>query len=189
MARRTLGLVDWAAIAAASAMPLVVAAQTAEPEVYSLDGSVTVEQAVDDNIYGTANNRESDFVTRVMPRLEAKMETEALTARAIANAEYGRFASHDDEDYLDAEIGADATLRFVDGLSAFANMPGTTKTATAPTTCRASARPNTAASAAGPGSRPWSAPTPPGSASTSTSSISTTWTARPARSTTITATA
>lgn len=122
MARRTLGLVDWAAIAAASAMPLVVAAQTAEPEVYSLDGSVTVEQAVDDNIYGTANNRESDFITRVMPRLEAKMETEALTARAIANAEYGRFASHDDEDYLDAEIGADATLRFVDGLSAFAGI-------------------------------------------------------------------
>jgi hypothetical protein len=102
-------LVDWAAIAA----------QMAAPQIYSVDGTVTVEQALDGNIYGAANDRKSDFITHISPRRQDKMQTKTFTGHALGSAKYGRYASHHDKDYLDGEIGADAVLCFFDGVSAF----------------------------------------------------------------------
>lgn len=103
-----LGAVAWAVV---QVLWLTTAthAQDADTDV-TFDASIAFEEEYRDNIFSTTNNTESDLITRVAPRAELGVTGEGFDVRLLGSLEAAHYADFEDEDYLDAQVGASGTF-------------------------------------------------------------------------------
>lgn len=93
---------------------------TASP--VEVDAGVTVSEQFTDNVFLTANDRRSDFVTLVAPWMTLSYRAEDFRLNLEARAEFARFAEYSNEDYDDYYLGAEALFRVNENVFAFAGL-------------------------------------------------------------------
>ncbi len=63
--------------------------------------NIAVGETYNDNIFATATDKKSDFITTISPSVLLRSNWSNHEVHALAEADIGRYASHDDEDYKD----------------------------------------------------------------------------------------
>ncbi len=114
----TLAFTQWAA--ADSENTLVLSTQDANP--VKIDAGVSVSEQFTDNVFLTANDRRSDFVTVLEPWVALSLSRQDFRLNLEAAAEVGRFADNSSEDYNDYFLGAEARYRINGNLFAFGGL-------------------------------------------------------------------
>lgn len=111
-------------LAAVVALPIAAAsAQTAAPDAgpdtgdaYTPRGArlggflfypkLTVTETYDDNIFKAETGEKDDFITQISPNLSLRSDWNRHALRFDANADVGRYADSDDDDYEDYDLRA-----------------------------------------------------------------------------------
>nr|WP_253196017.1 outer membrane beta-barrel protein [Roseovarius sp. PS-C2] len=99
---------------------LSVSAQDSVP--YEFDAGATLSEQYTDNVFLTANDRRSDFVTLFAPWMGLSYRAEDFRLNLEASAEIARFADYSNEDYEDYFLGAEAQYRISDTVFAFGGL-------------------------------------------------------------------
>lgn len=89
---------------------------------WTWDGGISAGLGVDSNVFGTTNVPEHDAIFTLAPRASLSMDREGSSVSVFAEAEIGRYARFDDEDYVDGEIGIKADHRLVEDLRVFGGL-------------------------------------------------------------------
>lgn len=95
---------------------------TQDQSAVQFDAGVTVSGEYTDNVFLTANDRRSDFVTVVAPWVGLSYRLEDFRLNVEASAEIGRFADNPSEDYEDFFLGTEAQYRISERLFAFGGL-------------------------------------------------------------------
>src|SRR5207245_11593673 len=83
---------------------------TAQPDLYA-NGTLSLAGVRDDNLFFTAESRQSDLITRLTPRFEAGSRWERLSLSGRWSLDAERFAEHPDLDTNRARESAAFDLR------------------------------------------------------------------------------
>ena len=86
------------------------------------DAGITVSEYFTDNVFLTANDRRSDFVTLFAPWVGLSYRAEDFRLNLEASAEVARFSKNSREDYEDYFLGAEARYRISDSVFVFGGM-------------------------------------------------------------------
>lgn len=86
---------------------------------FEFDAGIAVSEYFTDNVFLTANDRRSDFVTVFAPWIGLSYRAEDFRLNLEANAEVARFSKNSREDYEDYFLGAEARYRINDSVFAF----------------------------------------------------------------------
>lgn len=89
---------------------------------YEFGAGVAVSEFYTDNVFLTANDRRSDFVTVFAPWLGLSYRAEDFRLNLEASAEIARFADYSSEDYEDYSFGAEARYRINENVFAFGGL-------------------------------------------------------------------
>ncbi|SHL38157.1 uncharacterized protein, PEP-CTERM system associated [Roseovarius marisflavi] len=86
------------------------------------DAGVSVSEQFTDNVFLTANDRRSDFITVIEPWISLALRRQDFRLNLDASAEFGRFADYSSEDFNDYFLGAQARYRINDSVFAFGGL-------------------------------------------------------------------
>ncbi|MCD1625701.1 outer membrane beta-barrel protein [Seohaeicola saemankumensis] len=89
---------------------------------YEFDAGVTVSVQATDNVFLTANDRRSDFVTVVSPWMGLSYRAEDFRLNLEASSAIARFAEYGQEDYEDYFLGAEAQYRVNENVFVFGGL-------------------------------------------------------------------
>jgi hypothetical protein len=89
---------------------------------YEFDAGVTVLVQSTDNVFLTANDRRSDFVTVVSPWMGLSYRAEDFRLSIEASSAIARFADYGQEDYEDFFLGAEMQYRINENVFAFGGL-------------------------------------------------------------------
>lgn len=87
-----------------------------------INAGVAISEQFTDNVFLTANDRRSDFVTVVAPWVELSVSRENFRFSFEASAELARFADSSSEDYEDFFLGMETRFRINDDIFAFGGL-------------------------------------------------------------------
>lgn len=107
-------------VAADDAAQTVLATQGGNPA--EIDVGMSVSEQFTDNVFLTANDRRSDFITLINPWVTLGFKRQDFILNLEANAELGRFADNSSEDFNDYFLGAEARYRINGNLFAFGGL-------------------------------------------------------------------
>jgi hypothetical protein len=88
----------------------------------AMDAGLTLSEEFTDNVFQTANDKKSDFVTVFAPWIELSLLSRDYELSFGADAEIGRYATYSSENYEDYGLYADGRFRLGDSLFAFGGL-------------------------------------------------------------------
>ncbi|WP_172982766.1 outer membrane beta-barrel protein [Roseovarius bejariae] len=89
---------------------------------FEFDAGATFSEQYTDNVFLTANDRRSDFITVFAPWMGLSYRAENFRLNLEASAEIARFAENSNEDYEDYFLGGEAQYRISDTVFAFGGL-------------------------------------------------------------------
>jgi hypothetical protein len=89
---------------------------------FEFDAGLTVSEQFTDNVFATANDRRSDYITTFAPWAQLTFRAEDFRLQLEASAEIARFADYDDENYEDYFLGAEGLYRINEDVFAFSGI-------------------------------------------------------------------
>ena len=87
-----------------------------------LNGGVVVTEVINDNIFSTRAQKETDFITVIAPWLDLSLGDSDARVTLGASAEIGAYAENSSEDYQDYRFYADGRYRIAPGFLLFGNV-------------------------------------------------------------------